>query len=192
MAYWVKPREKIINGKNFDFYPKGTTCLISTKSNLSKAYQEINSYSDDGKSANDDTLLLRIIARENGIVISPLYQSLYTPRSSLKDFASHTFHRGKVFADGHIFNLSTWGVSLICGTLFLTSLFLFTSTGLLIDSFLICLGLVLIAIFPARFSPKHVLSFIFITPIFVACYLSGIAWGSAQIVKNLIMKRKGK
>jgi glycosyltransferase involved in cell wall biosynthesis len=184
IAYWYKPRQKMINANNFEFYPKGTTCLISTKTNLLKAYADTASYSKDLRMANDDTLILKKMAKDDGILISPLYRSWYTPRGNLHEFIRHTFHRGKVFADGHIFNLSIWGTVFLGFTALFTFITL-VNPKIVIHYLLITLFvLTAIASICARLSPRHFISFLFLTPIFISCYSAGVIIGSFRILRN--------
>jgi glycosyltransferase involved in cell wall biosynthesis len=184
IAYWIKPRQKLIDAKNFEFYPKGTTCLISTKENLLNSYENTVSYSKDLRMANDDTLLLKKMAINGGIHISPGYQSWYTPRGNFKDFVKHTFHRGKVFADGHLFNLSIWGV-VFGGGLLLFSYFTLTSPKVFnIKSLLVLLSVTAIVSTLARFSARHFICFLLLTPIFLSSYSAGILIGALAIVRN--------
>lgn len=184
IAYWIKPRNKVINAKNFEFYPKGTTCLISTRETLLKSYAEVVSYSKDLRMSNDDTLLLKKIATNSGVYISPSYQSWYTPRANFKDFVKHTFHRGKVFADGHLFNFSIWGAVFI--GFFLTFIyFAMTSFNVInLELLFILFGTVVTAILLARFSARHFICFLLITPIFLLSYSAGILLGTLSILRN--------
>jgi glycosyltransferase involved in cell wall biosynthesis len=184
IAYWIKPRHKVLNAKNFEFYPKGTTCLISTKENLLNSYLNTISYSMDLRMSNDDTLLLKNMVSYGGICISPLYQSWYSPRGNFKDFVKHTFHRGKVFADGHLFNLSIWG-ALFVGSLISFIYFMLTGPEVInLKLLLVLLSLIAIVSILARFSARHFICFLFLTPIFVSSYCAGILTGTLAIVRN--------
>jgi glycosyltransferase involved in cell wall biosynthesis len=184
IAYWIKPRHKVLNINNFEFYPKGTTCLISTRKNLLNAYEEITSFSKDLKLSNDDTLLLKKMAKNGGIVISPQYQSWYTPRSNFKDFIRHTYHRGKVFADGHMLNLSIWGAAFL-GTWATFIFFILSGSDVINSKFALgLLGIYVTVSFFARFTIKHVICFTLVTPIFIATYSAGILRGALAILRT--------
>jgi glycosyltransferase involved in cell wall biosynthesis len=191
IAYWIKPRQKIISAKNFEFYPKGTTCLISTKDNLLRAYTDIISYSIDSKTSNDDTLLLKNMARVSGIVISPLYRSLYTPRGNLNEFIAHTFHRGKVFADGHLFNLSIWGILYVGISILLVYSTLIISYKVNLQLLMILLGLSATMSIFARLSIRHITSLLLLSPVFISSYSAGVITGTLSIVKNHLILRRG-
>jgi len=180
----MRPRQKMINAKNFEFYPKGTTCLISNKENLLKGYKDIVSYSKDLRMANDDTLLLKNMAGQSGIVISPQYRSWYTPRGSFNEFLTHTFHRGQVFADGHVFNLSIWGATFLGFSLIVSYLTLLSPDVISLQFTLILLGVTVAVSVCARFSPRHFVSFLLLTPIFISSYSAGVITGTLRILRN--------
>lgn len=100
--YFSNPRDISYGAKGFDDYPKGTTCFITTKSVLKEANSWFIKNTKDLKTSNDDTLLIRHIAENNSINISPEYWCLYHARSSLKQYTKHVNHRGKVFVDGFL------------------------------------------------------------------------------------------
>jgi len=102
--YFKNPRDTSYGIDEFDDYPKGTTCFFITKSILQDANTWFESNTKDLKTSNDDTLLLRYIAQENSINISPDFWCLYHARASLKQYTKHVFHRGKVFVDGFLRN----------------------------------------------------------------------------------------
>jgi hypothetical protein len=51
--------------------------------------------------ANDDTPILRTLATQTRIGISPRFACRYAPRTTLGRFFRHAVHRGTVFVDGH-------------------------------------------------------------------------------------------
>lgn len=103
-SYFKNPKDTSYGIKEFDSYPKGTTCFFITKSILQDANDWFEKNTKDIKTSNDDTLLLRYIAKDNSINVSPDFWCLYHARSSLKQYTRHVFHRGKVFVDGFLRN----------------------------------------------------------------------------------------
>jgi hypothetical protein len=87
--------------ENFDRYPKGSGCFFAPREVLSKAFADLPTRYADARHANDDTPMLRGIAASNDINLSPCFASDYEPRATFRSFATHSFHRGIVFLDGH-------------------------------------------------------------------------------------------
>lgn len=102
--YFRSPKDTSYGIAEFDDYPKGTTCFFISKEILRNANEWFERNTKDLKTSNDDTLLLRFIAQDNSINISPEYWCLYHARSSLRQYTKHVFHRGKVFVDGFLRN----------------------------------------------------------------------------------------
>jgi glycosyltransferase involved in cell wall biosynthesis len=99
--YLRDPRTTSYGIDDFDWYPKGTTYFLVPRSWLLDACEKFDSSYGDLSLASDDTLLIRPLAERARINISPSFSCTYHPRTSLRQFASHTFHRGTVFVDGY-------------------------------------------------------------------------------------------
>ena len=100
--YFANPRELSYGIKEFDYYPKGTTCFFVPKDVIHEANVWFTTQSKNAKAANDDTLLIRRIAENFDINISPKFYCTYHARTNLKQYCKHVFHRGKVFVDGFL------------------------------------------------------------------------------------------
>jgi hypothetical protein len=99
--YLRDPRTTSYGIEDYDRYPKGTTHFLAPRDWLLEALADFDSLYADHAIANDDTQLLRSIARRDRIHISPRFSSRYHSRESLGPFIRHTYHRGTVFFDGH-------------------------------------------------------------------------------------------
>jgi glycosyltransferase involved in cell wall biosynthesis len=99
--YLTAPRTMSYGLKEFDRYPKGTTCFLAPRALLLEAIASFDSYFQDMREANDDTLLIRYMAARQPINISPDFSCLYRPRTAVRPFLRHTYHRGSVFIDGY-------------------------------------------------------------------------------------------
>jgi glycosyltransferase involved in cell wall biosynthesis len=86
--------------KDFDRYPKGTTCLFLEKTLLESAYLKVWPEADLAL-ISDDTRLLREIVRHRDIVLDPSFHATYRPRVFLASFLAHTFDRGTLFVDSY-------------------------------------------------------------------------------------------
>jgi glycosyltransferase involved in cell wall biosynthesis len=100
--YFAHPRDCSYGLKDFDHYPKGTTCFYAPTAVLLQAVAEFEEQTRDVKHANDDTRLIRIIARDHRIQLSPSFSCTYHARTKLSQFFSHSYHRGRVFVDGFL------------------------------------------------------------------------------------------
>jgi hypothetical protein len=68
---------------------------------MKQGFSKFASYYEDERFGNDDTSIIRWIASQERINISPEYACTYAPRTTLEAFTRHAFHRGIVFLDGH-------------------------------------------------------------------------------------------
>lgn len=99
--YLDDPRTTSFGPEEFDAFPTGTTCFFAPRSLLLAAFAAYETRYADSRHANDDTPLIRWIARRERIWISPGFACVYRPRRSFGAFVKHAFHRGVVFLDGH-------------------------------------------------------------------------------------------
>jgi glycosyltransferase involved in cell wall biosynthesis len=99
--YFDDPRTTSFGLAEFDRYPKGTTCFLAPRALLEAAFAGFRSHYVDVRRANDDTPILRAVAAQERIHISPEFACTYSPRTTLAQFLRHAIHRGTVFLDGH-------------------------------------------------------------------------------------------
>ena len=99
--YFDDPRTTSFDEAGFDRYPKGTTCFVVPRALIVDAVEGFRTAYADVRHANDDTPIIRWIASQERIHLSPRFSCDYTPRATLRSFARHAFHRGTVFLDGH-------------------------------------------------------------------------------------------
>jgi glycosyltransferase involved in cell wall biosynthesis len=99
--YFAEPRTTSFDLANFERFPKGTTCFLAPKEALRSAFHVFTSAYDDVRMANDDTPIIRRLAHDRPIHISPGFRCLYRPRQTFIGFVRHAYHRGLVFLDGH-------------------------------------------------------------------------------------------
>jgi len=99
--YFDSPRTTSFGLAEFDRFPKGTTCFLAPRPLLESAFARFRSHYADIRLANDDTPILRAIAAEQPIHISPHFACVYRARTTLGGFLRHAVHRGTVFLDGH-------------------------------------------------------------------------------------------
>jgi glycosyltransferase involved in cell wall biosynthesis len=99
--YFDAPRTTSFGVDDFDRFPKGTTCFLAPRTLLLRAFDTFRTRYRDIRLANDDTPVLRAVAAEKRIHISPSFGCTYSPRTSAESFFRHALHRGTVFVDGH-------------------------------------------------------------------------------------------
>ena len=99
--YFDDPRTTSFGLAEFDRFPKGTTCFFAPRAVLESAFGGFRSHYADVRHANDDTPILREVAAQQPIHISPEFACTYSPRTTLAQFVRHAIHRGTVFLDGH-------------------------------------------------------------------------------------------
>jgi glycosyltransferase involved in cell wall biosynthesis len=100
--YFANPRDLSYGIKDFDYYPKGTTCFFVPRKIILEANNWFKDNTRNAKASNDDTLLIRRIAEEHNINLSPNFFCTYHARTNLKQYSKHVYHRGKVFVDGFL------------------------------------------------------------------------------------------
>ena len=99
--YFDEPRTTSFGADDFDRFPKGLGCFLAPRSTLADAFSKHRTRYADVRLANDDTPILRDIARTHRIGISPCFACTYAPRTTLPRFFRHAIRRGVVFLDGH-------------------------------------------------------------------------------------------
>jgi glycosyltransferase involved in cell wall biosynthesis len=99
--YFANPRTTAFDAESFERFPKGTTCFLAPRKALLDAFAAFSTRYGDVRNANDDTPIIRRLAEQRPINISPRFSCLYRPRTSFRGFLKHAYHRGIVFLDGH-------------------------------------------------------------------------------------------
>ena len=100
--YFGRPRTTSYGLSEFDRYPKGTTCFFAPADVLREAWSQFTTYFEDVRHANDDTSVIRHIAAQEQIWLSPSFACDYASRQTLRQFTRHAMGRGTVFVDGHL------------------------------------------------------------------------------------------
>ncbi|HZP55165.1 MAG TPA: glycosyltransferase family 2 protein [Candidatus Saccharimonadales bacterium] len=185
--YMANPRLVHYGLKELEYYPKGTTCFFAPRDLLLKAYENFSTSFKDLHFANDDTALIRIVAKEQDLYMSPDFAFIYHySRSSLKGFMKHTLHRGIVFIDGFMHRGSRYFYPLIFALLampvaiiliFFYPLILLLAIPILVAVFLIALAL--------RVPYRDALALAGVLPLFTIFYAAGLYKGLFLKFQNL-------
>jgi len=99
--YLDNPRLVGFGLEEFDFYPKGGTCIVAPKARLLDSYKQFD-LSENLKHASDDIPLLRGMAAKTKIWLSPKFRCFYRARTGMNQFIPWIYSRGKLFTDGHL------------------------------------------------------------------------------------------
>lgn len=100
--YVGNPRLTSFTAEDFDLYPKGTGLFLAPRRLLEQAAVSFSSLYDDVRMASDDTRMLRFVAEQGPIHISPGFHALYHSRDALPKFVKHAYFRGSTFVDGYL------------------------------------------------------------------------------------------
>lgn len=176
--YLAKPKLTHYGLDKFDYYPKGTTCFFAPKDLLMQAYNKFETSFNDLKFANDDSSLIRYIAKSADIYLDPSFSFTYNSRSTIRAFFKHSLHRGTVFIDGFLKPGTRYRYPLL---LYL----LFVPIGFAVAFFwpvillAIPMGMVLalLVLLTLRVSLADATSFVVLLPVFVIFYTFGLYRG---------------
>ncbi|MEO7905106.1 MAG: glycosyltransferase family A protein [Candidatus Saccharimonadales bacterium] len=100
--YFRRPRTTSFGLQDFDYYPKGTGFFYVPKARLMAAMAHFEKSTSDMRYSSDDTLLIRYLAEQQNIHLSPQFSCLYHGRSTLTTFLKHAYSRGQFFVDGFL------------------------------------------------------------------------------------------
>lgn len=87
---------------DFDRFPKGTTAFLAPTRMLRAAAASFDSHFDNRALASDDTRLLRSIAREQHINLSPEVMCRHHIKSGRGAWTRQCYYRGTTFVDGYL------------------------------------------------------------------------------------------
>jgi glycosyltransferase involved in cell wall biosynthesis len=184
--YMANPMTTSFGLEDFDFYPKGTTALFAPRLMVLEAIEKYSPSVSDWSKVNDDTALLRTIAKSTRINISPSYGSTYHARTSFWQFLKHARHRGNVLIDGYLHRGTRLYLPIVLVLLFapmlpICALFL-SSTILLIAISLPMIAMVIAIISRVKLSSALVLGTLFWP--FAGAYLIGMYEGLGLRVRK--------
>lgn len=176
--YMARPRLMHYGFKDFDYYPKGTTCFLVPRDLIQKAYAQFNTVYDNLGNANDDSSLIRYLAKQRDIYIAPDFAFTYHSRSTLRAFMKHTTHRGVVFIDGFMHKGTRYYYPLLVYLIFLP---LAAVLAIFNPPILVLIPLTLVLLFilalALRVGFRDALSFACLLPIFACFYTVGLYKG---------------
>ena len=100
--YTAKPRLVSFGTEEFDYYPKGTGCLVIRQGLLREAVGSFDSMFDNDQLSSDDTRLLRYVASKQRIWLSPDFAFRYHGKTGARGFVRQSYFRGTTFIDGYL------------------------------------------------------------------------------------------
>jgi glycosyltransferase involved in cell wall biosynthesis len=178
--YFSNPRDYSYGLKEFDYYPKGTTCFFAPRKVIQEANNWFETNTKDLKTSNDDTLLIRHIAGTNNININPQFSCTYHARTNFKQYVRHVYHRGKVFVDGFLRrdgNRFFWPLVAFLVLSVVTPIFLILHTAFILPVVALSVGFWIIELFVTLLlgvTAKDALSLFVLSPVFALYYGFGI------------------
>lgn len=178
--YFANPRECSYGIKDFDYYPKGTTCFFVPKKIIEEANSWFRKNTRNARASNDDTLLIRRIAETHNINLSPEFFCTYHARTSLKQYKKHVYFRGKVFVDGFLRRDGNRFFWLLVAFLVLSvaiPAFLIINPQYIIPALVLGVAawlLELLAALLLKVPAKDALSLLILSPLFLIVYGAGI------------------
>ncbi len=192
--YFSDPRLTSYGLKEFDYFPKGTTCFFVPKKIILEATKRFEKETFDIRNSSDDTHLIRLIAERHRINISPDFACTYHARTNLLQFVRHTMFRGQSFVAGFLSPGNRFFLPLtaflIGSAAVLISVILNSSILLPVTVVLVILWVLeLLTAIALGVAFKDALSLFLLSPIFAIIYALGI-W-KATIIK-LITSVKAK
>lgn len=194
--YFSRPRDLSYGLKNFDMYPKGTTCFFTPKKIIQEANAWFEKNTINNKLSNDDTLLIRKIAEKNSININPEFSCIYHARTNLKQFIKHAHHRGKVFVDGFLRKDGNRFFYPLIGFLILsilTPIILVLLTELILPFFALFVSVwigVFLVFLVLGVQLRDAISFLVLSPIFLIVYGAGIWRAIIEIYLRPVLTNK--
>ncbi len=100
--YTAHPRLVSFGADEFDYFPKGTGCLLMRRDLLLEAVGGFESLYEDAHLASDDTRLLRYVAGRQRIWLSPEFRFRYHGKAGAWGFVRQSYFRGTTFVDGYL------------------------------------------------------------------------------------------
>ena len=100
--YFAKRQLTSFGLREFERYPKGTGCFLAPADWLRVAMSRYEPDVADVKLSSDDTRLLRLLAENSDIYISPDFTCHYKAREDFGGFLRHAYFRGTTFVDGYL------------------------------------------------------------------------------------------
>lgn len=176
---------------DFDYFPKGTTFFFAPKQFLLDSCNSFESNFEDASLSNDDTVLIRPIARRTRIYISPDFICTYFSRDSRKKFWKHSYHRGTVFVDAY-FRAGSRYLPMFIGLIaFSIALLLLLSKFPVIGLSILAIGILLpgFGFWYVGLSMVEILGFYRALPVFVPSYTAGISRGLLFLWSKKLFKK---
>jgi glycosyltransferase involved in cell wall biosynthesis len=186
--YFDNPRTTSFGLDDFDRFPKGTTCFLAPRTLLRSAFASFESHYGNVRLANDDTPILRALAAEARIGISPQFACIYSPRTTFRSFLRHSFHRGIVFLDGHGTRASRFFPVVVAffpasAALALAAL----RRPLVAPAAVVVCGVAAGAYgVRAKRSPREVATLVLVTPVYAVAHGAGMWRGLAELVRQRV------
>ena len=101
-AYFRDRRQVSFGVEEFDRFPKGTTAFFAPTEVLREATRKFTSMYADASLASDDTRLLREVAAQQAITVSPDVTCRHHNKTGTRAWVKQCYYRGTTFVDGYL------------------------------------------------------------------------------------------
>ncbi len=177
----AKPERVRLTPENFGSIPKGTTCILISKSEMISASIDARSESNLHQSfLNDDTAIFKKLVNDSDFhfVVDPNFLAVYYPRTSFRRFLHHAMGRGRVLIHGLYPKISKFQIQVLT-FLVLTSISLImvfaALSPLKFFVFTLCLAIILtVTALTMRLPTRNVASLIVFGIPFIFAYMCGV------------------
>lgn len=189
-AYTAQPRTVSFGADEFDRYPKGTGCLVVPRDVLEDAMSTFSSLYGGAAAhlASDDTRMLRDIASQHRIWLSPDFRFWYHGKTGLRGFARQAYFRGTTFVDGYLGHAGPGRVIILAGVTGGLGLALLAlrRPATAVAGVAAVVGGVPAVVAAAGGSRHEVLSAATLTPVFLPLFGAGVLRGLALAARRLL------
>ncbi|MFC8191177.1 glycosyltransferase [Cellulomonas sp. NPDC057328] len=189
--YTRRPRLVSFGAQDFDAYPKGTGCLLLPTDRLRSALTGFTSLYEDASLASDDTRMLRELAAEHRIWLSPRFAFTYHGKSGYRGFVRQAFFRGTTFVDGYLGQSRLIGPAIVVAAVVGIATVATAAWRPRVAGTAVAAGLVAVpaAVRAAGGSAGEVRAAATLTPVFVPTFGAGVLRGLALALVTRLRRR---
>lgn len=193
-AYMSNPRVVSFGAEEFDRFPKGTGALLIERDYFIDLAGSFESLYDVQHLASDDTRLLRRVAAERRIWLSPAFSFDYHGKSGVGGLRRQAFFRGTTFVDSYLGQSTVLSIALVGATV---SGFALATTAILkpaigLPALALAWAAVPAAVAASGGTRREVGAAIAMTPPFVALFGAGVLRGYALAARAALRSRAGR
>ena len=191
--YMNNPRVVSFGAEEFDRFPKGTGALLIERDYFVELASSFESLYDVQHLASDDTRLLRRVAAERRIWLSPDFAFTYHGKTGVGGLRRQAFFRGTTFVDSYLGQSRTLSIALVAATVggfaLATTAVLKPAIGL--PALALAWAAVPAAVAASGGRRREVAAAGVMTPAFVAMFGAGVLRGYGLAARAALRSRSG-